>query len=84
MHYVIKELAPEKIYTQTRGVHKSVVQVLVCTRVKKSLLLGLVKGALKIILKAVVPLNKKLSALLDKFYVFMEERFIFSSPDEHA
>lgn len=42
------------------------------------------KGALKIILKAVVPLNKKLSALLDKFYMFMEERFIFSSPDEHA
>lgn len=79
MHYVIKELAPEKIYTQTRGVH-----LLVCTRVKKSLLLGLVKGALKIILKAVVPLNKKLSALLGKVYMFMEERFIFSSPDEHA
>lgn len=79
MHCVIKELAPETIYTQTRGVH-----LLMCTRVKKSLLLGLVKGALKIILKAVVPPNKKLSALLGKFYMFMQERFIFSSPDEHA
>ena len=68
----------EDIYSNTRsappGVYKS----------EEKFITWVGKGALKIILKAVVPLNKKLSALLDKFYMFMEERFIFSSPDEHA